>query len=251
MSYGDGRPVWHVGTPAGGWPPPWPQLVEIIKVIPHQQWTLIGGVMIQLHAAHAGMALPRTTRAIDMILHIETGAATFSGVREQLEKLKYVIHEPHGDGPVHRFYRGENQDEQVDVMVADHLAPSKRPKVLRRRVFGVPGGTSALRKTVNCEVDLNDGTVIVLSIPDTLGALVLKGAAYMEDSRDRERHLDDAAILACAVTQPVQERKRLIGSDSRRLRELWDALSDPNHKSWNAVGELARRGRAALSILAE
>jgi hypothetical protein len=32
--------------------------------------------------------------------------------------------------------------------------------------------------------------VVVLSIPDVLGALVLKGAAYVEDSRDRDRHLD-------------------------------------------------------------
>lgn len=63
--------------------------------------------MVQLHAARAGMALPRTTRDGDMILHIETGAATFSGVREQLERIGYVIHEPRGDGPVHRFYRGE------------------------------------------------------------------------------------------------------------------------------------------------
>lgn len=23
-SPGDGRPVWHVNAPAGGWPPPWP-----------------------------------------------------------------------------------------------------------------------------------------------------------------------------------------------------------------------------------
>lgn len=247
-SYGDGRPVWQVTAPAGGWAPPWPQLVEIVELIPHTQWTLIGGVMVQLHAARAGMALPRATRDVDMILHIETGAATFSGVREKLERIGYVIHEPSGDGPVHRFYRGEKRDEQVDVMVADHLAPSQHPKALRRPVFSVPGGTSALRKTVNCEVNI-DGRIVVLSIPDTLGALVLKGAAYLEDPRDRERHLDDAAVLACTISSPVVERDRMTGSDPRRLRGLWEVLRDPNHKSWNAVGELARRGQAALRIL--
>jgi hypothetical protein len=34
-------------------------------------------------------------------------------------------------------------------MVADRLPPEMHPKVLRRKVFGLPGGTSALRKTVN------------------------------------------------------------------------------------------------------
>ncbi|MEX3755965.1 hypothetical protein ABFW00_08965 [Mycobacteroides abscessus] len=248
--YNDGRPVWRITAPPGGWASPWPQLVEIVGAVPHTQWTLIGGVMVQLHAAYAGMQLTRPTRDIDMILHIETGAATFSGVREQLERLGYAIHEPGGDGPVHRFYRGARGDEQVDVMVADHLAPSMQPTVMRRPVFGVPGGTSALRKTVNCEVDTG-GSLVVLSIPDTLGALVLKGAAYEEDSRDRERHLDDAAVLACTMNNPVTERERMGGSDPRRVRGLWKVLSDLNHKSWNIVGDRAGRGHAALRVLCE
>ena len=54
-------------------------------------------------------------------------------------------------------------------------------------------------------------------ILDVLGALVLKGAAYVEDFRDRDRHLDDAAVLACAVTDPIGDRARMIGSDRRRI----------------------------------
>jgi hypothetical protein len=182
---------------------------------------------------------------VDMILHIETGAATFSGVREQLEKLGYAIHEPVGDGPVHRFVRSR---EQIDVMVADHLAPKLRPRVLRRRVFAVPGGTSALRKTVNCEVQTTDG-VAVLSVPDTLGALVLKGAAYMADTRDAGRHVDDAAVLACSVSNPVAERERMVGSDLRRVQALWRILHDRDHPSWIATGDRARLGHAALGVM--
>jgi hypothetical protein len=100
-------------------------------------------------------------------------------------------------------------------MVADHLSPNRHPKALGRRVFAVPGGTSALNKTVNCEVKTEVG-VVMLSIPDVLGALVLKGAAYIEDSRDRERHIDDAAILACAVTDPVADRRDKLATRPRR-----------------------------------
>jgi hypothetical protein len=85
------------------------------------------------------------------------------------------------------------------VMVADHLPPKRHPAALRRKVFAVPGGTSALCKTVNCAMDTGNG-IVVLSVPDALGALVLKGAAYMEDTRHRQRHLDDATVLACTVT---------------------------------------------------
>ncbi|WP_231963508.1 hypothetical protein [Mycobacterium adipatum] len=242
------RMVWKISAPPGGWPPPWPQLVEIVQTIPHTQWTLVGGLMVQLHAVHAGLALTRPTRDVDMILHIETGAATFAGVRDELERLGYALHEPVGEGPAHRFVRGPDSAETVDVMVADHLPPKWHPKVLRRTVFAVPGGTSALRKTVNCEMDTGE-TTVMLSVPDVLGALVLKGAAYIEDSRDTSRHLDDAAVLACAATDPVGDRARMIGSDRRRVTALWKVLQDENHRSWLATGRNARRGRAALRVL--
>jgi hypothetical protein len=240
--------LWQLTAPAGGWPPPWPQVVEIVQAIPHTQWTLVGGLMVQLHAAYAGLRLTRTTRDVDMILHIDSGAATFAGVQHELERLGYALREPIGDGPVHRFARGSRGAETIDVMVADRLSPKQHPKALRRRVFAVPGGTSALRKTVNCEVTAGE-VAVVLSIPDVLGALVLKGAAYVEDFRDRNRHLDDAAVLACAVTDPVGDRARMIGSDRRRIEALWKVLQDVDHKSWIATGTDAGRARAALRVL--
>lgn len=36
--------MWTIAAPRGGWPPPWPQLVEIVQAIPHTQWTLVGGL---------------------------------------------------------------------------------------------------------------------------------------------------------------------------------------------------------------
>lgn len=198
------RPEWTVPAPAGGWAPPWPQTAELARAIPSEQWTLVGGLMVQLHAARADLPLNRPTVDVDMVLHIETDATTFPDVRDKLEDLGYEIQMPAGDGPVHRFTR-HNSEQQVDVMVADNLSPRFRPTVKGRPVFGIPAGTSALQKTVNCEIDVN-GTTTRLSVPTVLGALVLKGEAYRQDDRDRDRHLDDAAILACAIVNPVTER---------------------------------------------
>lgn len=244
----DDRQVWQVSAPSGGVQPPWPQLIEIVRAIPHTQWTLVGGLMVQLHAAYAGVQVNRTTRDVDMILHIETGAATFSGVQHELERLGYALREPIGKGPIHRFSRGSRHAETIDAMVADHLSPKRHPKALGRRVFAVSGGTSALNKAVNCEMTTDVG-VVMLSIPDVLGALVLKGAAYIEDSRDRERHIDDAAILACALTDPVADRTRMAGSDQKRIAALWKALKNLDHRAWIATGTNSRRGHAALRVL--
>ncbi|WP_240918718.1 hypothetical protein [Rhodococcus sp. 14C212] len=179
--------------------------------------------MVQVHAARAGLPIARATVDVDMVLHIETGAATFGEIRDRLEQLGYQLRIPVGQGPAHRFVRG---GEQVDVMVADNLAPAHRPTVAGRPVFALPAGTSALRKTVDCEIDLGDQTV-QLSVPDVLGALVLKGAAFREDTRERGRHLDDAAVLACTLDNPVHERARMIGSDRKRVGYLATALGVP------------------------
>lgn len=204
------RPEWTVPAPAGGWAPPWPQTAELARAIPSETVDTsrrVDGAAARrarrstLEPTHSRY---RPTVDVDMVLHIETGATTFPDVRDKLEDLGYEIQMPAGDGPVHRFTR-HNSEQQVGVMVADNLSPRFRPTVKGRPVFGIPAGTSALQKTVNCEIDVN-GTTTRLSVPTVLGALVLKGEAYRQDDRDRDRHLDDAAILACAIVNPVTER---------------------------------------------
>lgn len=153
------------------------------------------------------------------------------------------------DSPVHRFVRGL---DRVDVMVADRLPPRHVPEIGGRKLFQVPAGTSALRKTVNCTVACAGEGSLTLSVPDVLGALVLKAAAYQGDPRDRDRHLDDAALLACIVEQPLAEAARLQGSDRRRLQALANALADPNHRSWLLMPqEFREHGRVSLAVMSQ
>jgi hypothetical protein len=205
--------------------------------------------MVQLHVAHAGLAIQRATDDIDMVLHIETGIITFPDAKYALEGLGYEMQLPLAKGSrVHRFTRG---DDRVDVMVADHLPPDHVPEIGGHKLFQVPAGTSALRKTVNCKIDREGQSSLTFSIPDTLGALVLKSAAYKEDSRDRDRHLDDAALLACTVEDAVHEAERLgEGSDRGRIQLLARELGDASHRSWQLVPEEIREyGRRALAIM--
>jgi hypothetical protein len=244
----DVREVWDVPVPPGGWGSPWPQCVELSRALPSTHWTLVGGLMVQLHSASAGLAVSRPTADVDIVLHIETGATTTS-VSAVLTRLGYTLQRSiEDDAPAHRFVRGE---QRIDVMIADHLAPSKVPSIGGRKPFQVPGGPQALQRTGNCRMTADDDGPVLISIPNALGALVLKGAAYREDSRDRDRHLDDAVVLSATIKSPLVTAGQMKGSDKSRVLTLHKELSDPGHRSLQLL-EPADRIPAmdALRILA-
>lgn len=200
--------------------------------MPAGSWSLVGGLMVHLHARHAGLTPIRPTADVDALLHVETGRITFPTAISRLEQLGYRLHDPgFRDSPYHRLNRGT---DIVDVLVADHVPPRRLPTFRRRSVMQAPGGTSALRRTVECRIRQSGDGEVVLSLPDTLGALTLKGGAYLSDTRDRERHLEDAAILFATITDPTGLRAALRGSDGKRIRALASRLT-PDHPAWAAV----------------
>lgn len=234
---GQPRELWEIPTPPGGWFKPWPQCAELARSIPSEQWTLVGGLMVQLHGIRAGLQIMRPTHDVDLLLHIETGAVSMPAMHRALDGLGYVLRPSLDDtAPAHRFVR---DGEQLDVMVADHLAPRLVPRLAGRRVVQAPGGTQALRRTVKCHLRV-DGEDVWLSVPNLLGALVLKGAAYRSDTRERERHLDDAVLLAATISRPRQLQLQLRGSDRKRIISLLGELSNPNHKSWLTIPQQLR-----------
>lgn len=245
----DDRETWDVPVPPGGWGTPWPQCVELARALPSTQWTLVGGLMVQLHAAAAGLAVSRPTADVDIVLHIETGAATTAVVSAVLKGLGYTLEKSIShDAPAHRFLRGK---QQIDVMVADHLPPAKIPTLGGRKPFPVSGGTQALQRTVNCRMSVDDDEPVLISIPNALGALVLKGAAYREDSRDRDRHLDDAVVLCATIRTPLATAAQMKGSDRSRVLSLHKELADPGHRSWQLLDPVDRTpAMDALRILA-
>jgi hypothetical protein len=66
------RPIIDVASPPGGWGAPWPNVAEIEAVLPHVKWTLVGGLMAQLHGVHHGIDALRPTNDVDIVLHVET-----------------------------------------------------------------------------------------------------------------------------------------------------------------------------------
>lgn len=144
----------------------------------------------------------------------------------------------------------ERGSDKIDVMVADHAAPSRVQTLPGGTpMLKVEGGTQALKRTMIYDIDTGNGALSI-SVPDELGALVLKSAAHQSDSRDPDRRLTDAAALAACINDHPAERARLTGSDRSRLLHLTKELANPTHSAWLALPVKQRQaGHDTLRIL--
>ena len=110
------------------------------------------------------------------------------------------------------------------MVAADHTPPRRLKRFRGYDLVQVTGGTQALRRTVLAELEIAGTARTTNSVPDAFGALILKAAAHRADTRDRERHLTDAAVLLACVDQ--FEERTSSGSDRSRLLHLAH-LADP------------------------
>ena len=180
---GRARQTIRVQAAVGGWPHPWPNVEELARVLPAHQWTLIGGLMTQLHAINRGIGVVRPTNDVDVVLHIETSRGVPDRTAAALESLGYrlVSSVDPRNKSAHRFTRGsshvdlltsdydddgddddqlkvkkrnEKQGDIVDVLVADHAAPSVQERLRGKVMVKADGATQALRRTVFTGGDL-------------------------------------------------------------------------------------------------
>lgn len=252
------RPTIDVTAALGGWPTPWPNVAELAKRLPNERWTLIGGLMVQLHAVHHGIGIIRPTNDVDIMLHVETSRGVPAAAADVLESLGYRLITPVDplNESAHRFIRGDTRidlmtstTDTIDVLIADHAPPRVVEKLRGRAMVKIDGGTQALRRTINARLEIVTGRTTNISVPDAFGALILKAAAYQTDSRDRERHLYDAAVLLCCIENPYVEKERFAGSDRKRLQLLAKSLS-ADHPAWRRIPPGAGAdGQAALRLL--
>ncbi len=207
---------------------------------------LIGGLMVQAHAMALSISAVRPTDDVDVIVRLGTSRPNaLTAVTQGLRELGYSpLESLNRNADAHRYLRGR---EIIDLGIADHLGWTA-PRLGGRPVLQVEGGRQAAERSVQLRFAANNLDIIV---PDRLGALVLKGAAYLVDSRDKDRHLRDAALLAATITDHRTELSRLKGSDRKRIRHLRKALADPRHIAWLSLpAELRVRGQDTLRILA-
>lgn len=230
-------------------PPPWNTVYDVAGVLPDDSWLLVGGLMVQAHARLANLG-SRATADIDMLINVMASSSNISKVVKGLESAGFSPQEPGLRGS--SFHRMKTDDLIVDVLVAEHLPSKKKAaaKVNNWPIMEAPSGSQAFDRQMSITLESDDRQQII-HMPDLLGALILKAAAYGADRRNGFRHLEDAALLASLITDHAAELERLKGSDKKRLRNIAEALRDENNPAWLKLSNVLRiNGQDTLRILA-
>lgn len=223
--------------------PPWPVAFELARLLPAHSWTLVGGLMVQMHATIAGLPAGRATVDVDSTLHLETGAVGFAQAASLLSAAGFTL-DPNTTF-AYLFRRGPNR---IDLLCTDRYAAWRKPTFSGRPLFGIAGGTRALRSTINVNLATQTDTVNLV-VPELQGALVLKGGAYLEDQRDRDRHLEDAIMLFACATEPHKLLVGLSAQSRRRILALVRALEAQRTVWATADPGVASLAREALPLV--
>jgi len=217
--------------------PTWRTIIELAESGISQHWTLVGGLMVDIHARRAGITMHRPTDDIDVVVDYMGNRSTLIHTRRALDGIGFQLRD--SGKYAYRFTHPDGR--KVDVMVADHLPSRMEPRLGRKPAFAAPSGEQAIRRRDMYRLRFSGGLTIGLGVPDDLGALVAKGAAWIVDNRDRTRHLDDGAVLfACVRDASAIDYKGMSKNDKKRIGAISEQLSHPAHPSWMGLDQAGR-----------
>lgn len=222
----------------------WLALLEFAEVQPNN-WTLIGGQMVLLHALEKSAHLPRVSTDLDVLVNARVATRA---VRDFVRALQERGFEPAGmspEGVVHRFMRN---GISVDVLAPDGLGErTDLTTVSPGRTLQSPGGSQALRRTEMIPIRFGEQTGLVPR-PSLLGAITCKAEAVNVDDAPINQRLD-LALLLSLVDDPMAMAAHLRPKDRQRLRRRSE-MNDPTHQSWQVLDQdEADRGLATYRLL--
>jgi len=228
-------------------PLPDADLIPAWSTVVSRAWTLVGGLMVDAHARRAGVLMRRPTDDVDVLVDYRVNPSSLAEGRAALAALGFDLSSD--EQHAYRFRHADGR--KIDVMVADHLPSRMSPRLDRRPAFEAPSGEQAIRRRDVYRLALGQGTFVEIGVPDELGALVAKGAAWLVDRRDRDRHLDDTAVLlACVSDASELDYASASKNDRKRIAAVTEVLADAGHRSWvNMGGEDRRRGLRNLALI--
>lgn len=227
----------------------WDTLGVVAEAIGTSNWVLVGGLMVQLHALRAGVRT-RVTKDVDILVDLMAGRASVSTLVARLEAAGFTVREPGLRGAA--FHRMIRDDFVVDILIADHLPSKKQASAKLRRwpLLQTVGGAQAIERKELVPVQIGSQSFEIY-VPNLLGALVLKCAAYEADRRDRNRHLGDVTLLASLISNPRSVKEQMKGSDKKRIANAYQIMRDLNHPMWLMLEvEDCARAQENLRILA-
>jgi hypothetical protein len=199
----------------------WVLALELARALgSDREWSLIGGLMVQLHGLEHADEL-RPTVDIDLL----GGARKPPMMTEEIaalisEKGGKVAMPPRSKPEV--GYRFELDGKTVEILGPDGLKSD--PKTLGKlTTFQVPGGTQALRRTEVVFVALGDSPPIAVRRPNLLGAILIKARVVTKKRKDKfDSDRQDLIRLLSYVENPrsLARDERLKATERKWLRKV-------------------------------
>ena len=203
--------------------------------------------MVYGHARAAQLIAPRPTADADVVVDLLAARTSLNVVYAVISEMEFEL-----DTEYATAYRFRHADGRViDVLVADHLPSHIRARLAGRPAFPAPAGQQAINRREVWRLEFSPELSCLVGIPNVLGALIAKGAAWVADTRNPERHIQDAATLLATVEDPSTLDYGLSTRDRRRLRAIHEPLQDSRHFAWGLLDPPERlSGQQNLELIA-
>jgi hypothetical protein len=200
-------------------------------------WALVGGQMTLLHCLENGITGSRPTDDGDIVLDVWTRRDAVRTTGQWLQTTHNFELTETLDGFAYRYTRGGTA---IDLLIPEGLERQRQPPVAlgSRPALPIDGGNQALLRVERTPVQVGSRSGHVRR-PNLLGALVVKAAAFVVDSRDPERHAEDIALLAHAALDSGSLREMHTQVRPRDRKRLRDALArlPATHACWRSRPE--------------
>ena len=230
----------------------WAKTLELAESFgAEEQWSLIGGLMVQLHAFERG-AGSRLTADIDVLGDSRRRPPVTARIAEILiERGGEMAMPPVGDENL--GYRFEVEGEVVEVVGSEGVR--RDPKTLGEfTTFQVPGGSQALSRTEVVHVSLDGSQPVKLRRPSLLGAILIKARAVAERRERFDSDRQDLIRLLSFVHDPraLADEERLRTTEKRWLRDIEPLMvfDDPALTDVFPAGDVGRAGQAFRLLIA-
>lgn len=197
----------------------WEAISELAQRVPIDSWVVVGGQMVAIHAALAGVDQPRVTDDGDVVVDVRgAGRDAIGHVARTLVDIGFAALSSADN--VTRFVRG---NATIDVLAPEGLG-SEATTIPPGRAVQAPGATQAIARRQPVTVDWIDGATTI-NCPTLLGAIIAKAAGSQEivslPHDERLKHQGDFVFLlslATVVDPDETDPAEITAKDRKRLR---------------------------------
>jgi hypothetical protein len=217
---------------------------------PDREWTLVGGLMVQLHAFEHGDE-PRPTVDIDLLGGAKRPPRMTEAMASLLVERGAEVAEPPRSNPS-LGYRFELDGDTVEILGPDGLRSD--PKTIGGlTTFQAAGGSQVLRRAEAVMVSLDGGDPVAVRRPNLLGAILIKARVVVKKREGKyESDRQDLIRLLSYVSDPRTLRADMSRKEPGWLREAEAAIvfEDPALAALVPAGVLGQ-ARQTLRLLAQ